>query len=256
MKIELGALLLAVGLGLTPTVAGAAEERVSARPVAVVELFTSQGCASCPPADVFLSELSGDRELVTISYAVDLWDYMGWKDTAAKPEFTKRQKGYAGGRGDHDVFTPQVVINGRRHMVGSDRSGIRRELAARSGEARDLKVDVDLEITADSVVVRVGAAPKGVEATTATVWLVRYDLRRTVPIGRGENTGRTLTYTHLARSLQPIGLWKGQPATIEVPRGGEPVGERGVGCAVLVQGERDGQPAGILGARTCSLPAS
>lgn len=236
------------------TSAAAAEASPSERPIAVVELFTSQGCANCPPADAFLSELAHENDVVALSYAVDYWDYMGWKDTAAKPEFALRQKGYAGRRGDRDVFTPQVVVNGRAQLVGSDRERIRREISIGSEMRRDLTVAVDVESTAEAVKIHLPSAKSG-EPVHATVLLVRYDHSRSVAVGRGENTGRTLTYAHLVRSILPIGMWKGQELTLELPRQETPA-DPNLGCAVLVQLEKDGLPGPILGARTCSAQSS
>lgn len=249
--IHAHALLLGAVCGLGPLAAEASEPGSAARPAAVVELFTSQGCANCPPADAFLGELAREDDLVTLSYPVDYWDYLGWKDTAAKPEFTARQKAYANRRGDHDVFTPQVVINGRARLVGSDRGGIRREIAEAEDVRHDLGVGVEVEAGRDVLRVRLPDGPAG-EPAHATIWLVRYDLARTVTIGRGENSGRTLTYTHLVRSLQPIGMWKGHALTIELPR---PEGEDdpNFGCAVLVQADHAGVPGPILGARICAV---
>lgn len=242
--------LVAAIAGTATSVTSAAAGEVSARPIAVVELFTSQGCANCPPADAFLSELARENDVVALSYAVDYWDYMGWKDTAAKPEFALRQKGYAGRRGDRDVFTPQVIVNGRTQVVGSDREKIRREISLGAEMRRDLAVAVDVESTADAVKVHLPSTKAG-EPVHATVLLVRYDHSRSVAIGRGENTGRTLTYAHLVRSILPIGMWKGQELTLELPRQETPA-DPNLGCAVLVQQEKDGLPGPILGARACS----
>lgn len=246
--ISLAAAIAGVATSLASAEAG--EASPSARPIAVVELFTSQGCANCPPADAFLSELARENDVVALSYAVDYWDYMGWKDTAAKPEFTLRQKGYAGRRGDRDVFTPQVVVNGRAQVVGSDREKIRREISLGSEMRHDLTVAVDVESTAEAVKVHLPSLKSG-ELVHATVLLVRYDHSRSVSIGRGENTGRTLTYAHLVRSILPIGMWKGQELTLELPRQETPT-DPNLGCAVLVQQEKDGLPGPILGARACS----
>ena len=253
MKRDISVLAASFGcLCATVGAASASDTGPAARPIAVVELFTSQGCANCPPADAFLGELAREREVVALSYPVDYWDYMGWKDTAARPEFTRRQKGYAHTRGDRDVYTPQVVVNGRKRLVGSDREGIRREIAVGDGERHDLSVEVGIECGSEALRVRLpeAAAPEGVHAS---VWLVRFDLARSVTIGRGENHGRTLTYTNLVRSLQPIGMWKGRAATIELPRP-ETQGDPNFGCAVLVQADKDDQPGPILGAALCSPP--
>ncbi len=248
MKIGDGTLVFWIAAmvvsGLAAT-ASAGEAQVAPRPRAVVELFTSQGCANCPPADAYLSELAKDPGLVTLSFPVDYWDYLGWKDTAAKPEFGQRQRAYATRRGDHDVYTPQMIINGKTHLVGSDRAGIAREVeAAKSG----LPVEVDLETRGDTLVVSVGEALGEAPTTGATVWIVRYDVSRQIAIRRGENNGRTIVYAHLVRSLQPIGMWKGRAVRIELPRQ-EVAPDSDGGCAVLVQTELDGGPGSIVGAR-------
>lgn len=229
--------------------AAGAEPSSANRPAAVVELFTSQGCANCPPADAYLSELTRRGDLVTLTFPVDYWDYLGWKDTAAKPEFTARQKAYATRRGDRDVFTPQVVVDGETRLVGSDRDGIRREIDR--DESGALGVTVDLDAGGDGLRVRLPEAEAPGGPIHATVWLVRFEESRTVTIARGENTGRTLTYSHLVRSLQPIGMWKGKAVTIELPRQEGPTAGD-LGCAVLVQADKDGLPGRILGARLCT----
>lgn len=244
MRTKGAAILLLLGVLPQPSgVAEAGESGATSRPRAVVELFTSQACANCPPADTLLAELSNDPNLVTLSFAVDYWDYLGWKDTAAKPEFTQRQKSYAAQRGDHDVYTPQMVVNGHHHLLGSDRGAITREVAASSG----LPVEVAVEARDDAIIVSVGDAPD-VPPTGATVWVARYDLVRSFPIRRGENNGRTLAYVHLVRSLQPIGMWKGRAMRFELPRK-DIVREEGVGCAFLVQGGGEGGLGVIYGAR-------
>ena len=251
--------VLAAAFGCLCAVAGAAsatdptpDPAPGGRPIGVVELFTSQGCANCPPADAFLGELARGGDLVALSYPVDYWDYMGWKDTAARPEFTRRQKGYAHHRGDRDVYTPQMVVNGRKRLVGSDREGIRREIAAGDADRHDLSITVGIDCGSEALKVRLPDAAAESDVN-ATVWLVRFDLTRTVTIGRGENNGRTLTYTTLVRSLQPIGMWKGRAATIELPRP-ETQGDPNFGCAVLVQSDKDDLPGPILGAALCSPP--
>lgn len=239
-----------------PSVVAADEATDPSRhPRAVVELFTSQGCANCPPADALMQRLGADPDLVTLSFAVDYWDYLGWKDTAARPEFSQRQRAYAEMRGDRAIYTPQVVINGRVHAVGSDRPAIERRLAGLAAEHQDLDVAIDLETAGDALVIRVGAAPDDRPRPPATVWLLHYEKSRTVPIGRGENSGKTITYTHLVRSMQPIGMWKGAALRLELPRR-EATHDGSGGCAVLVQVDRDGGPGPIVGARVLAGPSS
>lgn len=256
MSTKSGALVIAActAAGAFFTVAATAVAG-GERPRAVVELFTSQGCGKCPPADALLGRLAADPSLVALTFAVDYWDYLGWKDTSARPEFTQRQRAYAEARADRAVYTPQVVIDGRAHVVGSDRDAIEAKIAELRGAGAAPMVDVDVETTADSLVVRVADAPAGLTAPRATVWLARYDRNRTIRIGRGENSGRTVAYTHLVKALQPIGMWKGSALRIELPRQ-DTAHDGEEGCAVLLQAEGEAGPGRILGARRVERPAS
>ncbi|MDK9696566.1 MAG: DUF1223 domain-containing protein [Siculibacillus sp.] len=255
MTTKRGALVIAactagaIFAGASPAVADAP------RPRAVIELFTSQGCGRCPPADALLGRLAADPTLVALTYAVDYWDYLGWKDTAARPEFTQRQRAYAEARADRAVYTPQVVIDGRAHVVGSDREAIEAKITELTKVAESAMVEVNVETTRDSLVVRVAEAPASLATARATVWLARYERSRTIRIGRGENSGRSVTYTHLVKSLQPIGMWKGSALRIELPRQ-DTTHDAGEGCAVLLQSESEAGPGRILGARGVERPAS
>lgn len=241
------AAVLAAAVAATPT---RADEALAgeARPKAVVELFTSQGCANCPPADALLQKMSADPSLVALTYSVDYWDYLGWKDTAARPEFTQRQRAYAEIRGDRAIYTPQVVVNGRVHAVGSDRGTIERRIGALGSEHHLLDVPVDFETTPEALVIRIGAAPGDRPRPPATVWLLHFEKTRTVQIGRGENSGRVVTYANVVRSMQAVGMWKGAPVKLELPRR-ETTRDPNGGCAVLVQVDADGAPGPIVGAR-------
>jgi len=213
-----------------------------AGPIAVVELFTSQGCSSCPPADALLSELAKRSELVALTFPVDYWDYLGWKDTLAHPAFTVRQRAYAHGRSDRQVYTPQAIVNGTKPCVGSDQAQIEALIAAsRSGPS--LPVEVSAVEHDGTVAVEVAAA-SGQPA--ADVWVLPVVRSRTVSIGRGENGGRTVTYANVVRGLTRIGEWRGETTRLEVPlavaRGD------GDGYVVLVQVTRGTKPAAILGA--------
>jgi hypothetical protein len=252
-----GAILIALGLATALGVAAGGDRLRAepARPRAVIELFTSQGCGKCPPADALLERLSAEPGIVTLSFAVDYWDYLGWKDTAARPEFTQRQRGYAEHRGDHAVYTPQMVINGRAHVVGSDRHAIDRTIATLADEGRGPMIPVDVETTGDALVVTVADAPEAFAHGRATVWIAHFDRARTVPIRKGENSGKTVTYAHLVKSLQPIGMWKGKAMRIELPRQ-EATHDKGEGCVVLVQVDGDNGPGPIVGARELEAPAS
>src|SRR6187399_2439293 len=160
-----------------------------AEPRAVIELFTSQGCSSCPAADKLLGELAADPSLVPISMPIDYWDYLGWKDTLASPRNTARQRGYARGRGDRQIYTPQMVVNGRVHALGSDKAAIERAIVtSRDGPA--MSVPVEVVITTDTLNVNIaaqaGTAPAG------EIWLCAVSRRVPVEITRGENRGHTV----------------------------------------------------------------
>ena len=209
----------------------------------MIELFTSQGCSSCPPADALLSELAEREGILALSFNVDYWDMLGWKDTLASHDNTERQRSYATARGDGQVYTPQLVIDGRMHLVGSDRAGIEAALDDVDG----LKVPVTLALSRDSLAIEVGAAPHG--APHAMVWLVMYEPSVSVTIDRGENSGKTIAYSNVVRKLRPVAMWKGEPMTVEVPRS-EFKKAKASRCAVLLQSEKDGLPSEILGAAT------
>ena len=216
-----------------------------ADPKAVLELFTSQGCSSCPPADALLAEYAARDDLLVLSFNVDYWDYLGWKDTLASPVHSARQRAYALARGDGDVYTPQVVVDGVTHAIGSDRTQIDSALASVGA----LVVPVTLVPSADAVTLQIGAAPAP-DMPHATVWLVMYEPSVTVEVERGENNGRTLTYSNVVRKLRPVAMWKGRALSIDLPKSemAQTGAER---CAVLLQiEERGGLPGPILGAAT------
>lgn len=214
-------------------------------PRAVVELFTSQGCASCPPADRLLATLGHRDDLLTLSFPVDYWDWMGWKDTLAAPAYTARQKGYSLARGDGEVYTPQVVVDGMAHAVGSDAEGIRTAIAAAPGGP--LSVPIRLTAEAAKIRVEVGSAtPPGAKIIGA-VWLLRVAKARTVKVGRGENAGKTLTYTNVVRGMRRIGDWTGVSATFEIPAAWASVGD-GDGYVILLQAGTASRPGAILAA--------
>ncbi|MCX2725035.1 DUF1223 domain-containing protein [Roseibium salinum] len=215
----------------------------AAEPQKVVELFTSQGCSSCPPADRLAERLvEEDNGVLTLVMPVDYWDYLGWRDTLASPAHSQRQRAYSARRGDRSVYTPQMVINGDEHVVGSRENEVRAAL----GRSDPFTATVDLNISDMVVEATVdGSLPKG--ARMATVYFLRIKDRATVNIGRGENAGRKITYVNVVRDLQPIGMWSGGPETFRMPKS-KLMLKGDVTCAVLIQVEdRDG-PGAIVGA--------
>jgi hypothetical protein len=218
---------------------------------AVVELFTSQGCSSCPAADKLLGELVQDPTVVAMSVPIDYWDYLGWKDTLASPAHTARQRAYAKIRGDRQVYTPQVVVNGSLHVLGSDKAAIERAIAASRRNAAPMSVPVTLAAAGDILSVTV---PEGKpERTGAEVWLCTITKSVPVTIGRGENRGHTITYHNVARRWQKLGDWTGKAVTWTVPLA-EIRNAQGDAAAVLVQSGSAETPSTTLGAAFASLP--
>lgn len=186
------------------------------RPV-VIELFTSQGCSSCPPADKLIAKLAHRRDVIALSLPVDLWDYVGWKDTLAVPYHSQRQRHYAKGRGDNRVYTPQAVINGIAHVVGSDPEAIKKQAEECYGRDGALSVPIRTQDIPAGLKVELGAAASGAPKA-AILWLVRVASSRDVQIKRGENAGHTFTYSNVARGFQRIGEWTGEAVSFTVPK--------------------------------------
>jgi hypothetical protein len=217
-----------------------------ADPRAVVELFTSQGCSSCPPADKIIGELANDPSIIALSMPIDYWDYLGWKDTLADARFTARQKAYSKVRGDREVYTPQAVINGETHVIGSDRESIETAIGATNKTDGVMSVPVTMTQSGKQITVSVAAA-KAHAATHGEVWLCAISKAIPISIGRGENRGREITYHNVVRNLMKVGDWNGKPESWTVSL--DSVANEGVdGAAVLLQdGNRD-KPGPMLGA--------
>src|SRR6202051_324984 len=160
-----------------------------ADPRAVVELFTSQGCSSCPPADRVLGELADDPSVIALSLPIDYWDYLGWKDTLADSRFSARQKAYSRARGDRDVYTPQVVVNGSTHVIGSDRTGIEGAIDKTKKADGVMSVPVSMTLSGKQINVSVAASSKGPAARHGEVWICSVSKSVPISIGRGENRG-------------------------------------------------------------------
>lgn len=206
----------------------------------VVEMFTSQGCSSCPPADAVLAALIEEGKVIGLSHHVDYWDYLGWRDTLGSKEATKRQYAYASAFGRRGVYTPQAVVNGRTHLVGSRGAEIATRLQEdrRAGQAPLLPVTV--ERRGKTARVGIEGAPGPDIDIVAMFYLDTYTER----IESGENHGRTITYHHPVREIRRIGPWTGQAPTFELTPGGQPGG-----VAVLAQQRLDGGlPGPVLGA--------
>ncbi len=202
----------------------------------VVELFTSQGCSSCPPADELLGELAMRGDVLALSLHVDYWDYIGWKDTFASPPMSERQRAYARTTSARMVYTPQVVVDGTEEMIGSRRPAVLRAIEAAQAQPKP----VAITLTADEQVqIAAGDAPPD----GAVVWLVAYDHHRTADIARGENAGRRISYYNVVRSFERLGHWTGEALSFPVDCDSLIGPNRG--AAILVQ---EGGYGPILGA--------
>ena len=238
MAMRLASMLLAAAwLG-----AGAAPAAAASDTPVVVELFTSEGCSSCPPADAYLGELAKEPGIVALAYHVDYWDYIGWKDPYALPQATERQRRYTAALGNRFLYTPEMVVDGGRDATGSDRDEVGALISA--GAKNDKKLPLTLsEKSGDDYAVNI---PASALSSGATVWMAVFARERSTPVERGENGGRTLKEFNIVRELRSIGRYDGKRLSIPL----EMKLARGEGCAILVQSDYmpgDGQGA-ILGA--------
>ncbi len=215
----------------------------------VVELFTSQGCSSCPPADELMGVLGRDPSLVVITVPIDYWDYLGWKDTMAKPRHTQRQRGYAKMRGDRDVYTPQAVINGIAHVQGSDKTAIERMLAETKQREHVLSTPVKLKVVGDKLQVDV---ERQAAAFPAEIWLCALTRQVQVQIGRGENSGKTVDYHNVVRRWTKLGDLNGAARVFSIPLS-DLRADGADSAAVLVQAGSIERPGSIFGAAIASL---
>ena len=230
--------LIAGVLVASYALASASEQR------ALLELFTSQGCSSCPAADKLLGEFANDPSLIAVSVPIDYWDYLGWKDTLASPAHSARQRAYARVRGDRQVYTPQIVVNGSTHVLGSDRSAVEHAIALTDRNAAIMSVPVLMSVGGSHLNVKIAA---GKEHIGGEVWLC--PLARSVPIeiGRGENHGRTVTYHNVVRRWLKLGDFTGTESVWSVPISDIMADDIDAAAVMVQQGTHD-KPGMILGA--------
>ena len=224
LMIAGAAVLAAAGLAISLDTT-AADAAAAPRPV-LVELYQSQGCSSCPPANANLNTLADRPDVVALSFAVTYWDRLGWKDTFAKPQFTARQWEYARANGRANVATPQIWVNGRTTIVGDNAQQIATTI-------RSARTDgPSLSVRGTTVSVGAGTAP----GLGADVWVAQYDPRSiAVPIRAGENGGRTLPHRNIVRRLVNLGRWTGPAVTYTAP-----APAAGLSTAAFVQGGNGG----------------
>lgn len=231
----------AFAFGLALQVAAFAAEK---NPTAVVELFTSQGCSSCPPADEILSGYAASDDVLALSWHVDYWNYLGWKDTFSDAAFTDRQQRYAVSFQRRGVYTPQAVVNGRNHVVGSRRGDIEQLKSSYAASGKGLTVPVVAE--RDGNTVRISAKADSVGDAILTI--VYFDRARKVKIQRGENRGRTITYHNVVRDHEMLGMLKN--GSVDVTLSLDELRRKGhEACAILLQKTtKAGTPGPIIGA--------
>jgi hypothetical protein len=222
-----------------------------ADPRAVIELFTSQGCSSCPPADKIIGELAKDPSVIALSMPIDYWDYLGWKDTLADSRFSARQKAYSHARGDRDLYTPQAIVNGSVQVIGSDRASI--EGAIKNTSKADGVMSVPVTMTLSGKLLNVSvAASKEPTAARGEVWICSVSKAIPISIGRGENRGQQITYYNVVRNLLKVGDWNGSSGSWTVPL--ENISREGVDAAVVyVQDGNREKPGAMLGAAYTAL---
>jgi hypothetical protein len=240
---------VALSLAVIASMTGATAT-LAAEPRGVIELFTSQGCSSCPAADKLASELAHDPSLVVMSLAIDYWDYLGWKDTLALPGHTNRQRAYSKVRGDREVYTPQVVVNGVTHVIGSDKQAIESAVDKTHTQPGTLSVPVGLSVADNQISVSV---PATANTAKGEIWLCPITRRVPVEIARGENSGHTITYTNVVRRWVKLGEWTGTARNYKVPVS-DVTNAGGDAVAVVVQAGPKDAPSTMLGAAITALP--
>jgi hypothetical protein len=227
--------LVSLGPLLVTSEAEAQKAATSTQVKAVYELYTSQGCSSCPAADAMLAHLAKRDDVIALTLPVDIWDYLGWRDTLARPEFTDRQRAYAKTLGDGMVYTPQAVVSGLIHVNASSQDKIEGVIAKTARLFAASRVPISLSAENGRLVIDVSAAAvKAGQVKEATVWLAAIAGSVEVPIMRGENQGRTVVYSNVVRRLMPIGTWDGTEMIIKVDRHSF-MGSGTDRCAVMLQ---------------------
>ena len=226
-------LCFALALALLPGLASA-----GAQPTVVVELFTSQGCSSCPPADAYLGELAKRPDLLAVAFHVEYWNYIGWVDPFAKPWATRRQHDYMSTLHTRYIFTPEIVVNGASEGIGSERDAIEPLIHAASAVSAP-HPDLTLLWREDgALIVDVGAGQSPPDEP-AVLWLLGYDGLHETKVLRGENEGRTLADHHAVRSFRKLGAWLGWSEELIVPADeAKTLGDSGI--AVLLQAAGSG----------------
>ena len=220
------------------------------KPKTLVELFTSQGCNSCPPANALLKKYIDREDVIALSLPVDYWDYLGWTDTFGKSQFSNRQRRYATKRGDGQVYTPQIVANGVTHAVGSRAYAVEGAIRKSYASVSRHQIPLDMKLDGNKLIVSATTpktSPTEVPDTTAsspTLWLALTKKKVVTKVPRGENRGTKITYYNVVKHLKPVGKWNGKSLTIKLPDN-HTMNWKSDGCIVFLQ---DGKAGPIFGA--------
>jgi hypothetical protein len=246
LKDVLTWVFLTAVVAILPLSAGAGEP-VRARPIGVVELFTSQGCSSCPKADAALEKLSDRNDVVTVSFHIDYWNYLGWEDTLSAKDNTARQYAYAKTLGNSNVYTPQIVLNGEVDAKSTDPDAIVARLGQLRSNGRGADVTIDAAMADDELTIDIG--PGSVKDNgKADVVIAYFNKRTEIDITKGENAGKKIVYRNAVTRLETIGIWEGKALTIKLPAAMFRKHAHD-GCAILIQAHDDaGNPGRIYGA--------
>lgn len=248
--MQLRRIIKAAALGAALSVGPTMSATAGDKPLGVVELFTSQGCNSCPPADAFFNELVQKGQVIALAYHIDYWDYLGWRDTLARPENTERQNAYMKALGSRAVYTPQVIVNGRTHVNGANRAGIEDDLAEQAREGEGMVVTINVTEREDSIVIRAEATKE--PRAEANLVLIFFAAPQSIAISRGDNSGKTVTYLNAVTDVRTAGVWHGKVAEYELPK--SEFAGKGGSVALLQATSRDGGPGAILGAALVQKP--
>jgi hypothetical protein len=208
----------------------------------VVELFTSHGCTSCPPADKLLAQIAHQPNVIAFSLPVDYWDYLGWKDTFASSGHTAKQKGYSKTISGSHVYTPQAIVNGVAQVIGSDSAALAKAANYAYGKHGALTVPLSVKTVGDNLVIEVGAG-----GGNANLNLIQVASSRSVDVGRGENTGHKLIYTNVGRGIVRLGEWSGSAKRYEIALS-QVRSDDTDGWIVVLQSGEPGKPGAILAA--------
>jgi hypothetical protein len=243
-------------LAMAPARHAASGEPVIKQVTHVIEMFTSQGCSSCPPAERLLARLADEPGILALAYHVDYWDYIGWRDTFGSAANTERQRAYAKSFDTTTIYTPQAVVNGQAAVVGSHEAKLRRLIANGKLSDHAAAAKVDLAVMADRLHITASGSAADTGGQTPVLMLVTFVDDAPVAIDRGENRGHTMTNTHAVKDWRILGMWTGETMEIDLPLvtlfGPD---ARKAGCAAILQSvTADGAPGEILAAAQLEFP--